>query len=543
MGFLGGELVRFTTEELQSALDQKTGGVVFIDGPVSGYSKPVQLKDVEYGVYFLAPKEILNPNKSCRCKARFLVEKGVCRTAEDVQKKLDQLFDYGLKIDPETFVSTHAKARFVDPEFGEFWQKPNNTLSLKQGHPERGKRNREKTNLEKYGVANQNRRPEFKAVMAEKKEEIREKQRSTFFEKYGCYGSGGLEKEKQKNLKKWYERGSKKIIFCPEEGIYKRKAEKGVRSFPGLKKFASENDIPYSTAHSYMAYKGCTTFEEILERWRSDYVKRTSNLEQVVLDFCPSFKKNQESVSGVFPDVIVGEDIFVECDGLYWHSEKMKKKRFHLDRREKLESEGKKILFFRQDEILNKPDIVRSMIFSRIGKGQRRVYARSCSFETSFDRDQFFETNHIMGTRRGARRIGLGQNGEIVCAMLYSISGDVLKIERFCNAQNTTVVGGLSKILKKLQKIHPEIKTVCSWVDRRYGDGHSLETLGFRQVRTVLGWKWTDFSKTFNRSFCTANMDERRLSEAEHAEEKGLVKIYDAGQTLFELKLENTYTV
>jgi len=57
--------------------------------------------------------------------------------------------------------------------------------------------------------------------------------------------------------------------------------------------------------------------------------------------------------------------------------------------------------------------------------------------------------------------------------------------------------------------------------------------MGFSKNKDVLGWEWTDYVKTYNRLQCRANMDDRGLSQSEHACELGWVKIYDAGQRLW----------
>lgn len=72
-------------------------------------------------------------------------------------------------------------------------------------------------------------------------------------------------------------------------------------------------------------------------------------------------------------------------------------------------------------------------------------------------------------------------------------------------------------------------------MDLRYGTGNGLKQLGFKLVSVTLGWKWTDTFNTYNRLYCRANMDERRLSENEYAKEMKLFRIYDAGQAKFEL--------
>jgi hypothetical protein len=99
------------------------------------------------------------------------------------------------------------------------------------------------------------------------------------------------------------------------------------------------------------------------------------------------------------------------------------------------------------------------------------------------------------------------------------------------------VVGGYSKLLKYAIKTF-DIDKIYTFVDLRYGDVASLKDMGFVHVGTTLGWKWTDYDKTYNRLFCKANMDERKLTQKEYAKELGLVKIYDAGQAKMVLSVD-----
>lgn len=56
-----------------------------------------------------------------------------------------------------------------------------------------------------------------------------------------------------------------------------------------------------------------------------------------------------------------------------------------------------------------------------------------------------------------------------------------------------------------------------------------MELASFRKFRVkhshdTLGWEWTDFSNTYNRRKCRANMEERKSREREYVNELGLYK-------------------
>lgn len=120
--------------------------------------------------------------------------------------------------------------------------------------------------------------------------------------------------------------------------------------------------------------------------------------------------------------------------------------------------------------------------------------------------------------------------------MSFKIIDQTIKVDRFCSKVNFVVIGGLSKLMKFITRTS-SAKNIDYWVDLRYGTGKHLEDKGFLLEKETLGWKWTDFKETYNRLKCRANMDERNLTQAEHAEEMGWVKIYDAGQRLYRKKL------
>ena len=193
------------------------------------------------------------------------------------------------------------------------------------------------------------------------------------------------------------------------------------------------------------------------------------------------------------------------------------------------------ILQFRQDEIIKKPSIVKSIINSKLQKNNK-IFARKLNIKeiSQKDADIFLEKTHLMGSIRGTSNVALVDNfGNILSFMSYKRKKDeTLEIARFSSELNITVVGGLSKLLSYIiKKTNP--KRIESWVDLRYANGNSLLSLGFLKEKVTLGWKWTDEYNTFNRLHCRANMDHRGLTEKEHAKEMKLVKIYDAGQALF----------
>jgi transposase len=233
------------------------------------------------------------------------------------------------------------------------------------------------------------------------------------------------------------------------------------------------------------------------------------------------------------PDFKLNSLVAINVDGLYWHSDfNGVDKNYHFNLRKDFEDSGLRIFQFREDEVYDKIEIIKSMINNAEGRS-RIFYARKTKIRklTAEEAREFFSKNHLMGSFN-APAFGLIFNGEVVMAASYKVYSEYLKIERLCSKTGTVVVGGASRLISKIKDNSKELP-IHYWADLRYGTGNYLRQLGFHMERETLGFRWTDKRKTYNRLRCRANMDKRGLSQAEQAKEWGWSKIYDAGQRLW----------
>lgn len=255
-------------------------------------------------------------------------------------------------------------------------------------------------------------------------------------------------------------------------------------------------------------------------------------------DLCPE-ESVQGNVKSPFPGVheidifLPGLRLAVEFDGLYWHQEREGHKNDrHLTKREILAQHQVRLVQIRADEWEFKRPIVESMLRSLCRKSTARVGARELQIRqvTPQSAHDFLEKNHLMGSFRAARTVGLFRGEELLCVLSYRVHQDgSLEIARFASQLNLHVSGGFTKLLQHVERL-TNPTCVISWVDLRYANGHSLELAGFKCERITLGWHWTDGTYTFNRLACRAGQGK---TERENAEARGLKKIYDAGQALW----------
>lgn len=281
-----------------------------------------------------------------------------------------------------------------------------------------------------------------------------------------------------------------------------------------------------------------TQLEDFMNEFRSAKTRLERLGEQLFRQ--THYNKKPSSTIPYRPDFKLNDRLFVNVDGLYWHSEKQKTKSYHVDVRKAFESESYRIFQFQENEIRDRPNIVVSIINHALGKTENKICARKTELKTVSQKEatKFLEENHLMGSIKGIH-LGLydPKNQQLVSLLSYKIFTNKKRVcvERFCSKNNHLVNGGFSKLLKKLIAIahSKNISEVHYWTDLRYGTGYHLINCGFEKRKETQGWKWSDGVTTYNRLRCRANMDHRKLTEANHANEKGWYRVYDAGQRLY----------
>jgi len=229
------------------------------------------------------------------------------------------------------------------------------------------------------------------------------------------------------------------------------------------------------------------------------------------------------------PDFVIRDYLIIEADGLMYHSDLYNNdKKYHKTKHDNYVDNGYLPLFFRSDEIIGKTEIVQSIIESKLGISKNKIYARKCEVvkdKKSSHYKEWFQKNHLMGNGSG-RVYSLTYSGKTVACMSIVKKKTHIEVSRFSNLLNTTVVGGFSKLLKQFV-IDLNPSEVVSFVDMRYGNGQSLEKLGFVEKSNYMSFKWTDFNKTYHRMKYKSNS----------GYDFNMHKIWDCGQKRFSLKI------
>ena len=182
---------------------------------------------------------------------------------------------------------------------------------------------------------------------------------------------------------------------------------------------------------------------------------------------------------------IPSNNIAIECNGVYWHS--LKDPSYHINKFKKCCDINIQLITLWEDWIKNKPQIVESIIKSKLGLIQNKVYARNCIIkEVDFKESKvFLNENHIQGYSNSSIRIGLYFNDELVSLMTFGKSRLGIgkqqggyELIRFCNKINTCVVGGASKLLSFFTKLYKPSK-IYSYSSNDISNGNLYQQLGF----------------------------------------------------------------
>jgi very-short-patch-repair endonuclease len=415
---------------------------------------------------------------------------------------------------------------------------------------------RDKTNLEKYGAAN---------VFASK--HGMEKIKQTNLEKYGVENYCKTEEYKQR-LKS----GEIKRPYCGDKVSHSIKL-KYFKNLPNR----YHNLIPlfnfedYKGAHTYeVKYEWkCRNCGNIFLHWLNNNYdikcklceKSGTNIEVFVENFLkrysiPHFKRDKMTLNGFELDFnIPSFKIAIECNGLHWHNDEHKEKRYHLMKTEMCLERGIKLIHIFADEIENKPRQVENRLRSIFGFNKVKINARDCniqniSHETS---SKFLNKYHLQGADIASIRLGLFKKNRLVSIMTFSKSRKALgqnlqegeyELTRFCSMGNVTVNGGAQKLISHFIRNYSP-KKIMSFCDRRWSNGELYDRLNFTLVKkTDVNYWYVDKTcrKRYHRfAFAKQFLAEKlenfdpALSERENMKINGYTRIYDCGSLKYEL--------
>ena len=443
-----------------------------------------------------------------------------------------------------------------------------------------------KTNLERYGV-------EFPGMSEAVKEKIRktnlerygreygfdyDKVKKTCVERYGVENPFANEEIKEKIQKTNLERYGVDNIFKNSgfkqyvRDICKQKFLETHQDIIDVEYIHNQQPIYTIKCHNSDRCNLCK--EKCFKLTRNQYYNRISHnielcpiknplcfsnntsieifIKELLDQYNIEYKSNNRSIIGSkeLDIYIPSKNIAIECNVCYWHSElKKPNNSYHIAKMRECEKRGIQLIQIWEDWIIHKPEIVKSLVLSKLGIYKDRIYARKCTLrEVPMDEcANFLENNHLQGSVNGSIRLGLYRdNDELVSIMVLgkkrkSVNGissdDAYELYRYCNKKNTQVLGGASKLFTYFVKNYNP-NQIDSFSSNDISNGGLYKMLRFTKEPKISRSYWYIDSTmhrmhrfSFRKSELVKLGFDPSLSESQITESMGLLKIYDSGQS------------
>lgn len=248
----------------------------------------------------------------------------------------------------------------------------------------------------------------------------------------------------------------------------------------------------------------------------------------------------------------------IEYNGLYFHSDKFRDKRYHLSKMMEVTDAGYGLMYIWEDWWVRKREIVESVLLTKVGT-PNKLYARKCIVREISDNDArfFLRKTHLQGDCVSAIRLGLFYNDELVSVMTFGKQRKATgryhidsnwELLRFSTKLNTVVIGGASKLFSYFISNHNPA-TVLSYANRDWSIGDMYHKLGFvMDGVTTPGYFYAKGKRRFARfAFTKAKLVKDGAdpikTESHIMEELGYLKIWNTGNFRFIWKSPYIYTI
>lgn len=245
----------------------------------------------------------------------------------------------------------------------------------------------------------------------------------------------------------------------------------------------------------------------------------------------------------------------IEVNGVYWHSEeKGKDKNYHLNKTKNCEAKNIHLIHVYDVEWndVSTRQIIKSKLLHLLGKSTR-IAARKCKIVVipNTSAVAFLKQNHLQGSCPALLKLGVYYQNELVAVASLGKSRYnkqyAWELLRYCNRLNSTVIGGLSKVLK-YARVSCGVKDIISYADRRWSQSHNTNlyvATGFTFLRAATpNYK---YFRLDSREICLLSRNQFQkhllstkletfdvaLSEYENMSFNGYHRIWDCGNLVY----------
>jgi len=318
--------------------------------------------------------------------------------------------------------------------------------------------------------------------------------------------------------------------------------EQYINQSRSLVDIADQLGIYYSTVSDHLKKFG------VVIRQRSQYSREELAVSTWLTSLSvPHETSNWDMLGNLELDLYLPtHKLAIEINGLYWHSwhpskNSPEKRNHHLIKSQRCAELGITLLHITDWQWHNQPDIVQSIIQSKLGVNQK-IGARKCVVKsiTSKQSSTFLKKYHLQGAGAAAHHFGLFYQDQL--SQVITIGASRWNKEypweliRMCSQPGVNITGGLSRLIAYAKSSIgcAEILTYC---DRSISNGVGYQAAGFKLLRTTdPGYCWTNGTVTVSRyrsqkhqlGKWLSNFDPA-LSESENMFAAGWRRYWDCG--------------
>jgi len=250
---------------------------------------------------------------------------------------------------------------------------------------------------------------------------------------------------------------------------------------------------------------------------------------------------------------IPSHNLAIEFDGLYWHSEEYVKNNYHLNKTLECRKLGVDLIHIFEDEWMYKRNIVKSMIRSKLGLNNLKLFGRKCKIKEVSPHESkiFLNLNHIQGNVNAGIKLGLYYDDELVSLMTFgglrksmglNSKEGIYEMYRFANKLNTSVIGGFSKLLNYFIKVY-QPREILTFSDNRYFTGNIYKNNGFEFIYETgpnyyyINKHKREYRFKYRKDVLVRDGYDKNKTERQIMLERGISRIYDCGNKKWLLKL------
>lgn len=239
--------------------------------------------------------------------------------------------------------------------------------------------------------------------------------------------------------------------------------------------------------------------------------------------------------SGLEVDLLVNH-LAIEYNGLYWHSEPRRDRLYHRNKTRQAAAAGLQMIHIFEDEWLEKREIILARLRAKLGLGAKRHARKLDLWPVGWAQaSQFYNAHHLQGAGTAGKSFGLFEGNTLIACASFGRRAGEMEVLRYASID--TVVGGFGKLFQAFLRERPEVSSVISYADLRWGTGLVYASQGFMlESNTAPGYFWVKKLKRYPRQMFQKHKLAKLLpnfnptaSETENMRANGFSRIFDCG--------------